>query len=66
MVDTQERVLAFFALDCHYMKCVFIRPAVCTQPVTESRNLLEYSSLVIKVLLKLTVKKRVLSRVKEN
>ena len=23
MVDTQERMLAFFALDCHYMKMFF-------------------------------------------
>ena len=29
------------------------RPAVCTQPVIKSRNLFEYSNLVVKVLLKL-------------
>ena len=34
-------------------KCFLIRPAVCTRPVVESRNLLEYSNLLIKVLSKL-------------
>ena len=34
-------------------KYFLIRPAVCTRSVVESRNLLEYSNLVRKVLSKL-------------
>ena len=60
MVGTQERVIATFALDCHELReCFLIRPPVFTRPMIESRNIHEYSNSARKVLLKLTVKKRV-------
>ena len=43
---------ARFVLDCHEMiECFLIRPALCTRPVIESRISLEYSKLVIRMLL---------------
>ena len=60
MEGTQERVSAAFVLCCHEMREYFlIRPALCTRSVIELRILLKYSSLVIRMLLKLTAKKRV-------
>ena len=39
-------------------ECFLIRPAVCTWPVIESRNLLEYLNLVKKMLLKIICSKK--------
>ena len=63
-MGTQERVSAAFLFDSYEMRdCFLIRPALCTRLVIKTRIPL---ILVIKMVLKLTVKKRVSSRVKEN
>ena len=66
-MGTQERVSAAFLFDSYEMRdCFLIRPALCTRLVIKTRIPLKYSILVIRMVLKLTVKKRVSSRVKEN
>ena len=59
-MGTQERVSAAFLFDSYEVRdCFLIRPALCTRLVIETRIPLKYLILVIRMLLKLTVKKRV-------
>ena len=66
-MGTQERVSAAFLFDSYEMRhCFLIGPALCIRLVIKTPIPLKYSISVIRMLLKLTVKKRVSSRVKEN